>query len=120
VESCKTIVFDFDGVIHDYKGPWEAPDIIEGEPVEGIKEAIADIRKAGYFVSVVSVRCSHLGGATGIASWLIQHDIHVDHISSAKPHALCYIDDRAICFDGHADSLLDKINNFTPWNNLTI
>jgi histidinol phosphatase-like enzyme len=120
MERNKFVVFDFDGVIHDYKGWWEAPDIIKGEPVKGIKEAIASIREAGYLVSVVSVRCTFIGGSQAIMKWLEKHGIEIDHISSEKPHALCYIGDRAICFDGHAETLLDKINNFTPWNGLTI
>lgn len=120
MERNKFVVFDFDGVIHDYKGLWSAPDIIDGKPVKGIKEAIESIREAGYLVSVVSVRCTFVGGSQAIMDWLKKHDIEIDHISSQKPHALCYIDDRAICFDGHAETLLDKINNFTPWNGLTI
>ena len=33
-----------------------------------------------------------------------------------KPPALVYVDDRAICFDGHTETLFDKIVNFKPWN----
>lgn len=33
-----------------------------------------------------------------------------------KPPAIVYIDDRAICFDGNADTLLEKIKKFKPWN----
>ena len=29
--------------------------------------------------------------------------------------AVAYIDDRAICFDGHPETLLRKIKNFQPW-----
>ena len=32
-----------------------------------------------------------------------------------KPPAIVYIDDRAICFDGRSDELLEKIKNFKPW-----
>ncbi len=40
----------------------------------------------------------------------------IDEISAIKPPAVVYIDDRAITFDGKASTLLDKINNFVPWN----
>ena len=32
-----------------------------------------------------------------------------------KPSAYITVDDRCICFDGNADTLIDKINNFKPW-----
>ena len=40
----------------------------------------------------------------------------LDDIRKEKPPAIVYIDDRAICFDGHPETLLAKIVNFTPWN----
>ena len=55
----KTVVFDFDGVIHNYRNGWKAPDIIDDRPVPGIREAIADIHAAGYRVVVVSARCRY-------------------------------------------------------------
>lgn len=112
----KTVVFDFDGVIHNYRNGWKAPDIIDDKPVPGIREAIADIRAAGYRVVVVSARCGYEGGCKAIFDWLTDHHIVVDNIATEKPPAICYIDDRAICFDGHPETLLDKIENFETWN----
>jgi len=51
----KTIVFDFDGVIHKYSKGWQDGSIYD-EPVEGIKELIDDLRTK-YKVVVVSTRC---------------------------------------------------------------
>ena len=116
----KTVVFDFDGVIHNYRNGWTAPHIIDDKPVPGIREAIADIRKAGYVVVVVSVRCGYTGGKKAIAEWCKDNDIIVDDIVAEKPPAMCYIDDRAICFDGHPETLLNKIDRFIPWNKLTM
>lgn len=111
----QTVVFDFDGVIHSYKSGWQGPTIIPDEPVEGIKEAIAEIRAAGYEVVVVSTRCESLEGQNAISEYLKKHGIEVDRIMKEKPPAIVYIDDRAICFDGKADSLLEKIQRFQPW-----
>lgn len=110
-----TIVFDFDGVIHRYNSGWQGATVIPDLPVTGIGDAIRDIRKDGYKVVVVSTRCSEPGGIEAISGWLLEHDIVVDDISAEKPPALMYIDDRAICFDGHAETLLEKIRKFEPW-----
>lgn len=112
----QTVVFDFDGVIHSYKSGWQGVTIIPDEPVEGIKEAIAEIRAAGYEVVVVSTRCDLYEGQVAIQQYLEKHGIKVDRICKEKPPAIVYIDDRALCFDGNAGSLLEKIRNFQPWN----
>ena len=40
-----------------------------------------------------------------------------DEITAIKPAAYVTIDDRCIQFDGKkVDSLLEQIENFTPWN----
>ena len=49
-------------------------------------------------------------------SWLTKHNITVDLITDKKPPAVCYVDDRAICFDGTAAGLVERIENFKPWN----
>ena len=110
------VVFDFDGVIHSYHSPWHGADVIPDEPVEGIKEAIEEIRNAGYNVIVVSTRSKTKHGRNAIREWLDKYGIVVDEIHSEKPPAKVYIDDRAICFEGNANVLLDKINSFHPCN----
>ena len=112
----QTVVFDFDGVIHSYISGWKGVDEIPDPPVEGIREAISAIRDAGYRVVVVSTRCNNPLGAQAITRYLRKYDIVVDSILSEKPPAICYIDDRAILFDGHPETLLTKIQNFKPWN----
>lgn len=117
----ETIIFDFDGVIHNYSG-WKGPEIIDGEPVPGIKKAIRVIRKY-YRVVVYSTRCNagdrlRCGKTTGqiaLEGWLLKHDIEVDEIVNKKVPAKLSIDDRAICFDGYSAGLLDKINDFKVW-----
>lgn len=114
----KTVVFDFDGVIHSYTSGWQGVTNIPDAPVPGIEEALKDIHNAGYEVVVVSTRCAHFGGKMAIESWLDVWGLYmyVDKVCTEKPPAIVYIDDRAICFDGHPETLLEKINNFKPWN----
>lgn len=114
--SKKTVVFDFDGVIHSYKSGWHGENIIPDPPVDGIKKAIEEIRAAGYEVIVVSTRCACYEGKVAIFEWLRKYGIVVDDVCKEKPPAICYIDDRAICFDGKADTLLNRIKAFKPWN----
>jgi phosphoglycolate phosphatase-like HAD superfamily hydrolase len=113
--SKQTIVFDFDGVIHSYTSGWKGTTKITDPPVPGIKEAIDEIRAAGYEVVVVSTRCAVTDGKLAVANWLQEQGIQVDDICAHKPPAIVYIDDRAICFDGNPNKLLNKIRDFKPW-----
>lgn len=112
----KTVVFDFDGVIHSYKSGWQGIDKIPDEPVSGIREAITDIRNAGYKVVVVSTRCADPKGKSAVEQYLNKYKVVVDDVCTEKPPAIVYIDDRAICFDGNCNTLLNRINEFTPWH----
>ena len=112
--SKKTIVFDFDGVIHKYSNGWQDGSIYD-EPVAGIKDVIDNLRALNYKVVIVSTRCQTDYGMVTIRNWLVNHNIIVDNICKEKPPALVYVDDRAICFDGNANTLLDKIVNFRTW-----
>lgn len=111
----KTVVFDFDGVIHSYKSGWQGAAEIPDPPVPGIKEAIEDIRGIGYEVVVVSTRCAVAEGKHAVSKWLFDNGIEVDRVLSKKPAAVCYIDDRAIRFDGHPENLLHQILWFKAW-----
>ena len=112
----QTVVFDFDGVIHAYSSGWKSAENIPDPPVDGIKEAIEQIREAGYRGVVSSSRCQTESGTEAVEEWLEDHGIVVDDVTNNKPPAIVYIDDRAITFDGHADTLLDRVRNFKPWN----
>ena len=110
-----TVVFDFDGVIHSYTSGWKGVAEIPDPPVPGIGEAIAELRQLGYRAVVVSTRCRSVEGQYAIAQWLRENGIEVDNITPEKPPAVCYVDDRAIAFDGHPETLLERIVNFRPW-----
>ena len=112
-----TVAFDFDGVIHSYTSGWQGEDAIPDPPVPGIREALKEIHDAGYEVVVVSTRCATIKGHRAIEAWLYDNGLreYIDKVCKEKPPAVAYIDDRAICFDGHPETLLKKIQNFQPW-----
>ena len=65
---------------------------------------------------MVSTRCARLEGMGAVRRYLRDNHIVVDDVVAHKPPAICYIDDRAICFDGDALGLIGKIRAFKPWN----
>lgn len=111
----KELCFDFDGVIHSYISGWHGVDLALDPPVKGIKETIDKLSKK-YKITIYSSRCSHSAGLGCIRRYCQEHNIYYDNISEKKPAAYLTIDDRAICFDGDSVSLIDKIENFVPWN----
>ena len=114
--SKRTVIFDFDGVIHSYTSGWKGIDVIPDEPVSGIREVIDELRNEhGYEVVVVSTRCAETCGIAAIHEWLNKHGIVVDRVQAEKPPALVVVDDRCICFDGATRGLVDKIRNFRPY-----
>ena len=114
--SKQTVCMDFDGVIHSYKSGWQGAENCPDPPVPGIREAVAEIRAAGYELVVCSTRCATHAGWLAVCNYLKTHNIDVDDIVKDKPPAIVYIDDRAICFDGHPETLLGKVRSFKPWN----
>ncbi len=112
--SKKTVIFDFDGVIHSYKSGWQGVTTIPDPPVVGIREALQEIRKE-YAVVIVSTRCYQEGGIEAIEKWLKKWDIEVDDVTANKVPSIAIVDDRAITFDGDARSLLWRIKSFKTW-----
>lgn len=110
-----TVVFDFDGVIHSYRSGWKGPGITPDPVVPGIAEAIEELRAGGYRVIVVSTRCADPEGKAAVESYLTANGILVDGVMAEKPPAMCYVDDRAICFNGNAQTLAGKVRGFKTW-----
>ena len=94
-----TIAIDFDGVIHLYSKGFQGMDNAYDPPTPGTREALQELKDAGYRLIIVSSR-----DIETIGCWLIEH--HLDHffdvISNTKHPAKYYIDDHAIRFSkGH-------------------
>jgi trehalose-6-phosphatase len=112
--SKRTIALDFDGVIHSYTSGWTSAADIPDAPVEGAKEAIAELRKE-YSVAIYSARAGQPGGKEAIEKWLADNGIEVDEISAEKPPAHVYVDDRGITFRGDWPDTLAKIKTFKSY-----
>ena len=121
----RTICIDFDGVIHDYNKGWQDGEIY-GEPLQGSLESIENFLEEGYDVAILSTRATmdHGKGASQIEGWLRRKYVELFRsrgmtpaaatnsavqfvgrilITSEKPPAIAYIDDRAIRFTNWAD-----------------
>lgn len=109
-----TVVMDLDGVIHSYTSGWKGETVIPDPPVEGIREAIAELRTT-HRVVVVSSRCQSSPGVRAVEEYLEKNGIEVDGVSSKKPPAVVYIDDRAITFTGDTVTLPEQVRKFRTW-----
>ena len=100
MEEKKTIVLDFDGVVHSYISGWKGANHIPDPPVPYVAEAIDTLREAGYEVIIWSTRCADRDGRQAIKSWLKEWNITVNRVAITKPPCICFVDDRAITFKG--------------------
>lgn len=116
VKRKKIICFDFDGVIHSYINGWAGIDLATDLPVTGIKGTIDKLRVSGkYKIVIYSSRCSQEAGIQCIKEYCAEYNIYYDEVTNIKPPAFLTIDDRCISFNGVADDLFYKIENFIPW-----
>lgn len=100
------ILIDLDGTLAEYDH-WRGEDHI-GEPIEGAKEFVLQLKADGYQVMIWSTR---LGGfnvlkdkspedvernAAIVQGWCMKHGIAIDGMLEGKPMCFATIDDRAI------------------------
>lgn len=112
IEQQKNIGVDFDGVIHnDNKGFHDGT--IYGEPIEGSLEAI---KKLSFHFNIIIFTAKAkpdrplINGKNGIElvkEWLIKHGIekYISEITSEKPRAIVYIDDKGFRFENWESTL---------------
>ena len=114
----KTVIFDFDGVIHSYVSGWQGVDKAIDPPITETIEAIKQLRGDGYEVIVVSTRCDCLDGMETIHKYLDKYGIIVDGVSATKPPAIVSVDDRCICFVPGMD-VVSAVKDFCPWRDIS-
>jgi hypothetical protein len=117
--SSKTIVVDFDGVVHAYTSGWKGATVIPDPPVAG---AIAWLTEAvgRFHVAILSARSREKGGVEAMREWLAKAGLDaavLDKIAwpRAKIPAHIYIDDRGWRFEGTFPAL-DELEEFEPWH----
>jgi hypothetical protein len=99
----RLVCFDFDGVFH--VGERELQ-----EPLPGMLECLLRLHDMGYHIGILSAR-----NPRTIDQWLCHYDFPIIKIYQIKPPALCYVDDRAITFNGNYNDLVTDITRFRPW-----
>ena len=111
------LAIDFDGVVHNFdKGYYDGT--CYGDPIPGSLEAIKKLSKK-YKIIIYTAKAKPsrplVNGKTGIElvkEWLEKYGVLecVEEVTSEKPRAILYIDDKAYRFDKW-DNTLDFIKN---------
>lgn len=102
----KTVAVDLDGVLNLYSG-WTGDERDFAPPRAAAREFTLALREKGYEVVVFTTRDVDL-----VEDWLHANRIHADVVTNEKPKALVYVDDRAICFEGSFEGLVERIDTF--------
>jgi 5'(3')-deoxyribonucleotidase len=126
----KTIAIDFDGVIHNYDRGWQ-DGVIYGDAMPGAMRAMIRLMQQGYEVVIFTTRVNpdldgHMEQKAKMLSWLtgqmcyecsppqgsipdgfskVDEIVSRIKITSNKPPAVAYIDDRGIRFTDWSDIL---------------
>ncbi len=111
-DELTNIGIDFDGVIHkNSKGFFDGT--IYDKPIKGSKEALKKISKK-YDIIIFTAKAKKdrglINGKSGtemVWDWLKKYDMdkYVKDVTSEKPRAVFYIDDKAIKFDNWSNVL---------------
>lgn len=104
----QTILIDFDGVLHNYKG-WQGPKAPLGKPIEKARASCFILAK-NYRLVCFTTRPKDV-----VEPWLRLHGFPEMKVTNIKEPAFLIVDDRAITFPGTwTDELLSRITSFSP------
>lgn len=107
----RTVALDFDGVLNTYTG-WQGADELF-EPRPGLENFLKTLQRAGFKLVIYSTR-----PVEKIQEWLTKYGIdqYIAFVSNEKPLAHCYVDDRAVQFQGSFYHAYMQIGTFrTFW-----
>jgi hypothetical protein len=118
----QTIAVDFDGVIHTYSKGWNGGEIYD-PPVEGVAEALQELKEAGYRIYIYSTRTNKAFRKKDepdqkplMEAYLKEHGIPYDKVwTFGKPMAHIFIDDRALKFEGNWKQTTQDVLQFKTW-----
>lgn len=115
----KTLVVDFDGVLHSYVSGWKGPTAIPDPPVPGALRFLVEAVQR-FEVAVLSSRSREAGGIEAMKAWLSEHGLPAEVLGRlrfprTKPPAHVYLDDRGWRFEGTFPTL-EAIDAFEPWH----
>ena len=104
----KTVCIDFDGVLNNYKY-FDEEELFT--PREGCEEFLKELSE-NYLVIICTARKYE-----NVEKWLLHYDLrkYVSHVTSIKPPASVYLDDRAVPFKGDYANALEKIKDFKAY-----
>jgi len=111
-ENSHQIAIDFDGVIHKNSKGFHDGTVYD-EPIEGALEAIKELSQK-YEIVIFTAKAKPdrplVNGKTGselIWDWLEKHNIqqYIKKVTSEKPRAIFYIDDKGIRFKSWSQTL---------------
>jgi hypothetical protein len=106
------VAVDFDGVIHNFDKGWH-DGTCYGDPLEGSLEAIKKLSE-DYEVIIYTAKVKPdrplVDGKNGmelVTEWLTKHGFikYIKEITSEKPRAKFYIDDKAVKFTNWSDTM---------------
>jgi len=112
----KTILCDFDSVLHNYSPDWLGNAAIPGLPVPGTIEWLCEMVEH-FNVAIYSSRSCSKRGLPAMIVYLKKHGALVEKLDfpTQKLPAHLTIDDRAFCFKGTFPTT-EWIKAFKPWN----
>ena len=114
----KNLAIDFDGVIHtNHLGYYDGT--IYGTPIQGVDKALK-ILSTEFTLIIFTAKAKTtrplVDGKNGVEliwEWLRKYKLaeYIKEVTSEKPRAFAYVDDKAIRFDNW-DLTLKEIQNF--------
>ena len=106
-EMMRAICVDFDGVLNNYQY-YDEDDLYD--PYPGAKEFLEKLKES-YYVIIFTARDSGK-----VEEWLQKYGMPYNEVTNIKQPAEAYVDDRAICFEGSYEAILNKLEDFEPFH----
>ena len=103
------VCVDFDGVLNTYT-EWRGPNVLFSAR-DGVEEFLSELAEK-FNVVIFTVR-----DPVRVKEWIMHYglELYIADVTNVKPHAVAYIDDRAICFRGDFDQTLRELETFEPF-----